>query len=166
MNTKLTPGALLLIGLILLTSGGWIKGALGVALSVGGAVCIVLAITGFIKRISNTPKLEKIAQATAKAMLVSFFAIKEKHKYSVESESDKLKIYTQILSHRPDYNQSVIKETLEAAQSLSKIRDEPKGITLNTLVFVVFIREYTLDTGKTLNESQLKKIQVAIDKEF
>lgn len=53
VNKKLKPGILLLLSLALLYFGGVSGGAFGAGLSVGGLVCFVAAIAGFIQKASK-----------------------------------------------------------------------------------------------------------------
>lgn len=157
MNKKLGPGILLLLALVLLYFGGTSGGALGAGLSVGGLVCLVLAIVGGIKKLFGGEGIEKRTKSTARAMLSSFLAVRTKHNYSIESASDKIRVYTHVLKLR-NYSDDAIQELLSEATKISKAKGSTQGISLNTLVYVLVAHEYTMDTQKQLTELQLEQV--------
>lgn len=166
MNRKLGPLVLFLLGLALLYFGGTIGGASGAGLSVGGFVCLVAAIIGGINKLFGGGSIESTTKATARVMLTSFFGIKSKYNYPIETPSDKIKIYTEVLRLRPGYTDAVIVEVFKQSQELSEIWGDTKGISLNTLIFVIVIREYSIDTHKILTDEQRDKIRDTINKLF
>jgi len=166
MNKKLSPLVLLLLGLVIASLGGNIGGALGVGLSFGGLACIVFAIIGGVNKLFGGGSIESTTKATARAMATSFFALKSKYDYPIKTPSDKIKIYTEVLRLRPGYTDDVIKEVLRQSEKFSEIWGDTQGISLNTLVFVIVIREYNHDKRKMLTEDQMEKIRDTIDRVF
>lgn len=53
MNKQLGPGALIVLGIILLYLGGTVSGALGSGMAVGGLVCVFAAIVSGIKKLAE-----------------------------------------------------------------------------------------------------------------
>lgn len=158
MNKKLGPGLLLIFGLVLLYAGGTSGGALGAGLSVGGLVCLVLGIVGGIKKLfKGSDDIERRTRSTARAMLSSFLAVRTKHNYSIESASDKIRVYTHVLKLR-NYSDDAIKELIHEAKKISEAKGSTQGISLNTLVYVLVSREYVMDTHKELTEVQLERV--------
>lgn len=157
MNKKLGPGMLILLALVLLYLGGTISGALGAGLSVGGLVCLVLAVIGGFKKLFGGDNIEKRTKSTARAMLSSFMAVRTKHNYSIESASDKIRVYTHVLKLR-NYSDEAIQELLDEAAEISKAKGSTQGISLNTLVYVLVAHEYKMDTQKHLTELQLEQV--------
>lgn len=158
MNKKLGPGLLLILGLVLLYAGGTSGGALGVGLSVGGLVCVVLGVAGITRKLfKSDDDIEKRTRSTARAMLSSFLVVRTKHNYSIESASDKIRIYTHVLKLR-NYSNDAIKELIHEAKEISEAKGSTQGISLNTLVFVLVAREYAMDTHQELTELQLEKV--------
>lgn len=167
MNKKLSPGILFLLSLVLLYFGGTLGGgAIGIALSIGGFVCLVFAIVGGIKKLFNSNDIEQSTRGTAKVMLSSFLAVQRKHNYPLETAADKVRVYSHVLRLRPGYTPAVIKDVLTQAQELSDIKRSTQGISLNTLVFVMVVREYVLDTNKRPTEEQLAKVKTILNKMF
>ena len=158
MNKKLGPGLLLILGLVLLYAGGTSGGALGAGLSVGGLVCLVLGIVSGVKKLfKGGDNIEKRTRSTARAMLSSFLAVRTKHNYSIESASDKIRVYTHVLKLR-NYSDEATQEIISEATKISKAKGSTQGISLNTLVYVLVSREYTMDTRKELTEAQLEQV--------
>ena len=156
MNRKLGPGLLLLLALALLYFGGTSGGALGAGLSVGGLVCLVLAVIGGIKKLFGSNSIEKRTKSTAR-MLSSFLAVRTKHNYSIESASDKIRVYTHVLKLR-NYSDEAIQGLISEATKISKAKGSTQGISLNTLVYVLVAHEYTMDTHKQLTELELEQV--------
>ena len=168
MNNKLGPGLSLILGIVLLYTGGVSGGALGAGLSVGGLVCIVLAFVGGIKKLvkgSVGDDIESRTRSTARTLLASFLALRQKHNYSIESPTDKIKIYTHMLKLR-GYNHKAVEGLIEDAEKISAAKGATQGISLNTLVYTVVAFEYTTDTHKELSEIQLQKVNKILSKVY
>ena len=110
--------------------------------------------------------LKTTAQETANTLLHSFLAIKEKHNYPLATSTDKINVYTHVLSLRPGYTNSVIKKVLTDAHKFSIAKGEVQGISLNTLVLSVLIYEYAEDQNIQLNGRQLTVAETAIKEAF
>ena len=158
---------LFLIGLAVMLFGTYaIGGSTGGIFVFAGLFLWVVAIVVFIKKLINKGGIENSTRSTAKTILTSFLAVKNKYNYPVETPADKVKIYSHVLKLRPGYTDTDIKELLEQAQGLSAIKGSTQGISLNTLVFLVVVREYVQDTNKRPTKEQLAKVESIIAEMF
>ncbi len=141
-------------------------GVAGGVLVFTGLFLWLMAIIVGIKKLLSRNGIKHTTQATAEVMLTSFLAVKDKYNYPIETPTDKIKIYTHVLSLRPGYTPAEIKKVLTEADKLSKLKDEPSGITLHTLVATLVTYEHVMDGNGNLSIAQMKEIESTLRKMF